>query len=663
MIKKILTAFLLIFGLLAGSVSASSFDVSIDRVIVNGKVMSQSSNNLIDDANVFSVLVDFTAVQTLEKAHIEATLRGRQSSDSVSDATSTFDLAKNTSATKALTLTLIDSLKRETEFDLKVKIVDADGSSEQKNYVIKTKKTALRKALDVSIDRVKVNNQVIAASKANFIDESNDFDVLVEFTALEDLEDAHVEAVLKDLNTGNVVADASPIFDLAEDSSSSKLLKLELLDVLKQSNSFELTIKIIDADGNSVSQVYGLRMRDGAFASGTLDISIDSVEVEDDVVAANENNFLVLGEKKDIDVDVRLTSLENVEDAHVDAILTLENGDVAADATLTFDIGKNLQTIKRLELPILSKFRQNSLKLKIRITDADGNFAEKLYGLKISQQKSPFVVSYATLNPENGQAGKSLGVALSFKNLGASPLEDIIATVSIPELGVSSAKAINLIDNKQDLLTQEFVLRIPEDAETGTYTLRSEVKSQFSGQSEVKEIPFFVAGKTSQVLSNEKLVINLPIVKQDMKNDGSEVIFPITFTNKGTEANTYVIMLDGSGWADLRLKDSNIFVLKPLESKTLNVYASTRAKVTGEQIFLVTVKSDDKVLRQLPLKGNATSAEGLVLKSILKAFLILVVVVIAAFGLFVGVRRYFGNNSNKSFASEIPDKVEGEVYY
>ena len=202
--KKIfaLTAFLMVLGVLFSGYAYSSslspsFDVSIDRVTVNGKVAASSSTNLINEADIFSVAVDFTTLETLEKAHVEAKLRGRQSGDVVSDSTSTFDLAKNQSSTKSLALNLIDRLKREREFDLTIKIIDAQGRSEEKTFGIKTKQTVstvFGGSLDLSIDRVKVNDKVVAPSTTNFIDESNDFDVLVEFTALEDLKDAHAEA-------------------------------------------------------------------------------------------------------------------------------------------------------------------------------------------------------------------------------------------------------------------------------------------------------------------------------------------------------------------------------------------------------------------------------------------------------------------------------------
>src|SRR3989338_794617 len=188
-----LAAFLLVFAVLAtgnanagipSSSSSSGFDVSIDRVKVNNNVVTTLGSNLIQDSNTFSVAVEFTAVRALNDGHVEAILRGRQTGDVVSDATGNFDMFEGQNSIVLLSLVLTDGLKREDEFDLTVKIVDIRGNSEQKTYGIKTRDTRTRGRLDVSIDRVFVNNKVVAESKTNFIDESNDFDVLVEFTAL-----------------------------------------------------------------------------------------------------------------------------------------------------------------------------------------------------------------------------------------------------------------------------------------------------------------------------------------------------------------------------------------------------------------------------------------------------------------------------------------------
>jgi len=687
--KKLIGTFLILFGILMsgfayagssggfGSSTSSQFDVSIDKVSLNNHVVSQSKNNLLADADAFSVQVDITAVKTLDKGHVEVSLRGRQSNDAVADSTPVFDLLSNQSTTKSLLLSLTDGLKREDDFELVVKVVDAKGRSEQKTYGVRTKQTTGIRidALDVSIDRVIVNKQVVAESKANFIEESNDFDVLVEFTSLEDVDFAHVEVALKDLNSGHVVADASPTFDLFQDDKNSVLLKLKLLDKLKQSDSFELTVRVRDAEGNSVQKIYGIRMRDGLAGTRFLDISIDNVDIENKAVAENENNFVVIdNNKKDIDVKVRLTSLEEVKNAHIDAILSFENGDVVADVTTNFNIGKDQTVVKQLELPLIGRFKQNSFKLKIKVVDAENDVEEKVYGLRISQQKFPFVINGISLNPEtNAQAGKFVSVELSFKNSGVVPLDNINVRVGIPEFGISSTKFASQIENNDmsNKLTEEFMLKIPEDAQTGTYTVKAEVFSQLGGQNEVAEIPVFVVGKSDQIkpIAGEKVVINVPILKQNVKNDGSEVIFPITLTNKGHEAETYTLLLDGLNWADLRLTESNVFVIKPQESKTINVYASTKTKTMGEQAFSVTIKNNDKVLSQVLLKGNVVLSDRTVfgLKGFFEALLIVVAIALVAFGIFAGVKDYMSKNNDKEIdkgiVSEMPDKSEVETYY
>lgn len=649
------------------STSSNGFDVSIDRVRVNGKVVAESRTNLIDDADVFSVIVDFTAIKTLENAHVEVILRGRQSSNTVADATSIFDLTSNTSSTVTLNLFLIDSMKSEPEFDLTIKIVDANGRIEQKNYGISTEHKKARGILDVSIDRVRVNDKIVAASKTNFIDESNDFDVLVEFTALEELEDAHVEAVLKDLRSGFVVADSSPNFDLNEDTSSSELLRLELIDKLKQSDSFELTVKIVDAEGNSIQKVYGISMRDGVGTNGNgraLDISIDTVKVEDDFIAENEDNFVIIGENdKQIGLKAALTSLENIKDAHVDAVLTFENGNVVADATATFDIAKDENAVKKLELTLPSKFEQGSFKLKVKVTDAEGDFEEKIYGLKISISDFSSVIGSIAVEPEDGlEAGKHAVVKVNIKNSGLVSLKRLSVAINMPELGVSATKFIDEL-NTNEQKSEEFTFKIPDNANTGTYTIRLEVLSQFSGTIDTRELHVLVTGLSDQRMqtSTDKLVINVPVVKQDIKNDGTEVVYQLTLTNEGPDANTYTLLLDGLKWANLRMQESNTFVLNPKASETLNIFASTTSDIIGEQIFMVTVQTPDKVLKQVTLRGNVVDVKGA--KSIVLvvvAILIAIVFILVVSSLFYIIRKLLQRNNA---SEEIPDKAEGESYY
>ncbi|MBS3114056.1 hypothetical protein J4448_03060 [Candidatus Woesearchaeota archaeon] len=524
---------------------------------------------------------------------------------------------------------------------------------------------------DVSIDRVKANGKVLAEGRTNFLEDEDEIDLQISLTATEDVSNIHVEAILTDLKTGNTVADSTGTFTLKTNQSTLVALNMKLIDVLKRQKDFRLEVRVVDVKGGTEQKSYGIKFTGGAGggAREELDISIDSVELEGDALAENENNFVVIdkGEKK-LNLKVRLTALENVEDAHIDAVLAFENGDVVADATTTFDIADGENAVKELELSLPVKFEQSNFRLKVKVVDAEGDSEEKLYGLKISQKKFPFVISSISLTPDNAEAGKNLIARLSFKNSGVVPLEGINAKVSIPELGISSTKFVDQIKNSNKLseIREDFILKILDNTPTGTYTLKSEISSQFGSDSEVKELPVFILGKSEQSMQivNDKLVINIPIVNQDIYNDGSEVIYPFILTNEGPDANSYTLLLDGANWADLRLSESNAFVIKPKESKTINIFASTNANAIGEQIFLVTIKSNDKILKQVPLKGNVIAAKGMSiakLKNILEIVLIGIAIFLVAMGLFFGIKKYIESNGSEE-ESEMPS-MESESYY
>ena len=294
---------------------------------------------------------------------------------------------------------------------------------------------------DVSIDRVKANGKALAQSRTNFLEDEDEIDLQVSLTATEDVSNIHVEAILTDLKTGNTVADSSGTFSLKTNQSTLVALNMKLIDLLKRQKDFRLEVRVVDVEGGIEQKSYGIKFTGPRVGvREQIDVSIDSVEVESKIIAENENNFVVIGEsKKELDLRIRMTSLETVDDARVEAILTFENGDVVADTTTTFDINEDENIVKKLELPLIGKFEQNSFKLKVRIVDAEGNVKEKIYGLKINTQKFPFVISSIALSPEsNAEAGKALVARLSFKNSGVLPLEGITAKVSITELSISA---------------------------------------------------------------------------------------------------------------------------------------------------------------------------------------------------------------------------------
>lgn len=638
-----------------GSVGNAKMDVSIDRTRVNGQLVLPATRNFIDETDQLSVQMDFTTIEDLNDARVEVVVKDSRTGLAIADATNNLNLQAGSSFSVTMLLNLIDPLDDSDSFEMIVNVVDVDGNSEKQSYKIDMDNGFVgpggNNNFEVSIDRVEVNNQTVASSRINFIGETDTFNILVDITALDDLDNVRIEAILRDLNTNTVRSDTSPNFDLAQDASYSTLLNIQLIDPLDESSAFDLTIRVIDAEGNTLQQLYGLRMEDGIGTIGgngrALDVSIDSVEVEKKVVAENENTFIIIGQgTKEIDARVRLTAVEDVEDGRIEAVLEMQNGNVVADTTRNFDMNDGDTSTFSLDLPLIGVFEQSDFRLRIKVIDAEGNFEEKVYGLRISQKEFPFIISSIALQPEdNVDAGKNLFARVNFKNIGILPLEGIKVKASIPELGVTATRFVDQLKVNGDEISQEFVLKIPDNAQSGTYTVIAEIFSQFGGESEVKDITFSVIGLNdqSQQVVNDRLVINVPVNRQNIPNDGTEVVYKMVLTNQGPDAETYTLLLDGGKWANLRLDDSNVMVLKPKESGTFNIFASTAAK-PGEQSFLATVKSNGKVLSQIQLTGTITGSGKVALsaklKSALKLIVIGVVVLLVAIGLFFGIRKY-----------------------
>ena len=89
------------------------------------------------------------------------------------------------------------------------------------------------------------------------------------------------------------------------------------------------------------------------------------------------------------------------------------------------------------------------------------------------------------------------------------------------------------------------------------------------------------------------------------------------------------------------IKPSNVFVVNPGETQTAYVYvAAKKSAPVGENIFSITVKSNDEVLQQIPLKVNVVqNSKYGTLKKVLEAGLIVLIVLLVILGLIIGFSK------------------------
>src|SRR3989344_4652343 len=115
MIKNLLNLLVVfILGVLMSTVAFAA--VNIDSVKVDGTTMTQSSTNMILDAergDEIEVKVQITPSTDMKDVEIEAVLRGIDSKDKVEDMTDTFDVKQGVSYVKKLALPLVQKMDQD----------------------------------------------------------------------------------------------------------------------------------------------------------------------------------------------------------------------------------------------------------------------------------------------------------------------------------------------------------------------------------------------------------------------------------------------------------------------------------------------------------------------------------------------------------------------
>lgn len=410
--------------------------------------------------------------------------------------------------------------------------------------------------------------------------------------------------------------------------------------------------------------IFGVLMSTTAFAA----ITIDFVKVDGDVVTDSSTNFIQdVDRGDDLEVKIRLSSNISIDDVQVEAVLRgVDSSDNVDDITDTFDMRADVTYTKKLTLPLISKIDKGQYKLRIRVSDRNSPTFEQTYELDIGTKRHDVEIRDVVLTPNNEvKAGRALLATVRVRNRGDKDEDGVKVVVSIPELGVSAADFIDELEKEDDdddqATSEEMFLRIPDSAVTGEYTLRVEVFFDDGDKRNVKEMTIFVLGQDRVVqekpATQEKTIIAVGVDRQSVQQGGSEVAYPITLTNAGSNSRVYTVSADGASWANFRVSPSNVMVVDAQESSVFTVFVSAKDNAPlGDQTFSVTIGSNEKILKQLPLTVNVqgeNKAGSSQLKTGLEVGLVVLVILLVIIGLIIGFSKLRGDE----------DSEEEKTYY
>ncbi len=233
-----------------------------------------------------------------------------------------------------------------------------------------------------------------------------------------------------------------------------------------------------------------------------LPVTIQRVEVNDDVIDVNAANRIDFERDGELEVEVRLSASQDIDDVEIEAFISgYEYNDdkesQLSDSSALFDMEAGVDYVKRLNLRLPDDVDSDDYKLRILVSDRNGAETIQVYNLKIEGTRHIVKILDVVASDTRVKPGSALLTTVRVENQGQLDETDVKVTVSIPELGISASDYIDNIDNDDQKDSEELYLRIPTCAKAGIYQLKAEISYDRDHETMSKTTPIEIVESDS----------------------------------------------------------------------------------------------------------------------------------------------------------------------
>ena len=393
--------------------------------------------------------------------------------------------------------------------------------------------------------------------------------------------------------------------------------------------------------------------------------TVKQVKIDGDVFETGDSLEVERG--AEIDIRVKLNASNDETDIEISAeILGYEysDHDPIFARVHTFDLDAGDTTYKDLTINLPDKMDKDYYDLRVTVGTRTGSAFEGLYRLHLKGIKHSLIIKDVVFNPEASvESGRALLTTVRVKNIGEKDEESVKVKVTIPELGLSASDYVDEIEDGESETSEELYMRIPECVEAKDYKVIVTVEYDEAYETVSTEKMITVTGDVcaTEEPVEKKTVITVGPETQDVAQ-GASVIYPLTISNAGSTARTYVVSIDGAEtWSTVEVTPSNLVVLNAGESKAVYVSVTANDDATaGEHMFVLSVKSGDTTLKQVTLKADVTEelSGAISLKRGLEIGVIILIVLLVILGLIIAFNKLRETGEEEPEGSE-----KGETYY
>ncbi len=391
-------------------------------------------------------------------------------------------------------------------------------------------------------------------------------------------------------------------------------------------------------------------------------IMFNEIEVND--VDVTNGGIVAIERGEDLDIRVELQSAIDYDDVRVKASVEGYEYDNIDYSTKIFDVeGSTGIYIKYLHLNLPSDIDAGDYALNLEIANPTGSKDVSGIVLQIREGRHNLLIQDVIMRPGyKVEAGRPLAVEVRVENMGSRKEEDIKVNVKIPDLGVGTRAYIDELSNSEvnensDETSDSVIvyLPIPSDATSGEYDV--EVDVEYNRGHDVVSTKSKVYIQGSKQISDINTIISIDAVSKEVKK-GEVVNYRLMLANLDNYDRVYSLEVLGTeSWADVSLSPGFVTV-SPNGAGELIL--SVRPKVSGEHSFILNVKQDDEVLRDITLKTNVFERKQVSVKNVLEVGFAVLIALLVILGLIVAFKK-LGKKEEESDVEPVMD--DSQSYY
>ncbi len=388
-----------------------------------------------------------------------------------------------------------------------------------------------------------------------------------------------------------------------------------------------------------------------------LPVTVNRVELNDIELSPSSSTRLDIERSQQIEVEVELTATEKIKHLELQTFLTgFEYNDVKkiGDATETFDMEPGIKYAKKLTVKLSDLLELDNYKLRLTISDRDGDILVQNYNLKIDAPRHSLTIKDVTIFPStNLKAGQALSAMVRIRNTGQKDEKNVKVTVSIPELGYSIPDYINVNNNDDEEETEEINFRLPKCMKAGQYTVLVKADYAENHRSTEERRTIFVeeneqCSASDDVKTSTKMQTN---TLTQTATRGSSFVVPLTVTNNAKSSKVYSLVAVSPNGLSTQVAPTNTIVLEAGKTQTFNVQVDVTQDATiGTNALTLTLMSGNEAISQttiaVTVEGSDSALAGLTARTALQGSLILLALLLVAVAVIVAVKS--ANKTKKS---------------